>query len=480
MADAATPDFTPDDLAAAGAVGASPDPGYTWPEAPRTAAALELWMDRKVGVIIHWGIYSAIGKDGSWSLHREHLGEFTDKVDGFEGTDAEYQTWYEDQARAFTGEDFVADEWAQVAEQAGAKYVVFTTKHHDGYAMYDTAYSNFKSTSEASGLKRDVVAEVFDAFRGRDLSTGVYFSKADWNHPDYWDRGRTISDRFHNYDIAEQPAKWDSFVTFTHNQVEELLTRYGKVDLLWLDAGWVKAPDEDIDIDRMARRARELQPDILVVDREVHGPEENYRTPEQQLPDERPDHPWESCITLTRGWCSMRPDEPAKPIDEIVGNLVRIVGRGGNYLIGIGPDATGAMPPEIRERMGELGDVLKVIGDGVYGTRPAPGELELSGSVEAFPLVRADDPSALIALALPDRDTEWPITLRLSGRRMPDGPVRASVLTGSGQAESVTCRRDGDDLVATVPRPDMAYAVAVRFEDALASPPDSRTPTWTT
>ena len=369
MTDRLTDEFAPDALEAAGALGGAEDPGYTYPDDPRTARALEHWRDLKVGVIIHWGIFSHIGQDGSWSLHRTRLGGFTDAPQGWQGTDAEYHSWYCDQARSFTGEDFDAAEWASACARAGMRYAVFTTKHHDGFAMYDTAYSNFKSTSEESGLGRDIVREVFDAFRGAGMETGVYFSKADWNHPGYWDRSRPITDRYHNYDIASHEAKWESFVTYTKNQIEELLTGYGEVNVLWLDAGWVRSPEEPIDMDAIAEGARRLQPSILVVDREVHGPNENYRTPEQEIPDSVLDHPWESCITMTRGWCSMRPDEAIKPMRCIVSNLLAIVSRGGNYLIGIGPDGSGRMSKWVRRGLDELGGSLRSGQDGTNRIR---------------------------------------------------------------------------------------------------------------
>ena len=372
-------DFTADDLEAAGALGGSPDPGYIRPEDPRTQAALEHWQDLKVGVIIHWGLYSAIGQGGSWSLHRERLGEFTDPPEHFTGTDAEYHDWYYDQRRTFRGAEYDPAEWARACSDAGMRYLVFTTKHHDGFSMYDTAYSNLKSTAEDSALGRDVFGETVEAFRAEGLETGVYFSKADWAHPGYWDRARPVKDRFHNYDIAQRPEAWQQFVDFTQAQIEELLTRYGTMNVLWLDAGWVREPNEPIGIDRIAERARELQPDILVVDREVHGVNENYRTPEQTLPEEDPGHPWESCITMTRSWCSLRRDDPAKPIEEILGNLIQIVSRGGNYLIGIGPDAEGRLSNSVRERLKELGIWLQTCGEGIYGTRGGDDARGVSG-----------------------------------------------------------------------------------------------------
>src|SRR5699024_10133234 len=194
---------------------------------------------------------------------------------------------------------------------------------------------------------------------------------ADWAHPGDWDRALPVKDRFQNYDIAQRPEAWRQFVEFTHAQIAELPTRYGTMNALWLVAVWVPAPHEPIGTVGTAARARGPQPDILVVDREVHGPNENYRTPEQTLPAEDPGHPWESCIMMTRSWCSLRRDDPAKPIEELLGHLLQIVSRGGQYLLGIGPDAQGRLSASVRERLAELGTWLDACGEGIYGTRGA-------------------------------------------------------------------------------------------------------------
>lgn len=364
-------DFTPDALEAAGALKPAPDPGYTYPTDPAVAQTLQRWQDMKFGVIIHWGIYSFIGQAGSWSLHREDLGDFTDKAAGFEGTDGQYQTWYYDQARNFKGQEFDANQWAQAAADAGAKYLIFTTKHHDGFAMYDSAFSNLKCTAEDAGLGRDIFAEVVQAAREVGLETGVYFSKADWSRPDYWDRANPISDRFHNYDISVAPRRWDRFVQFSHDQIRELLSKYGKQMMLWLDAGWVRGPEEPFKIEELAAMARELQPGILMVDREVHGPHENYRTPEQEIPDQGPAWPWESCVTLTKSWCSMSRDDETKPTAQVIEDLLKVISRGGNYLLGIGPDATGHMSVHIRESLSQIGKWVGAHAVGIYGTRRA-------------------------------------------------------------------------------------------------------------
>lgn len=362
-------DFTPDALEAAGALSPSYDPGYIYPTDPLVAQNLEHWQDLKLGVIIHWGIYTTIGQAGSWSLHRGHLGDFTDPPETFEGTDAEYHRWYFEQRHNFNADDFVASQWAQLCAEAGMKYAIITTKHHDGFALYDTKYSNLKVTAEDVLAGRDLFGEIVGAFRDSGMETGVYFSKADWARADYWDLAQPISDRFHNYDIAQDPQRWERFVQFSHGQIKELLENYGRMNVLWLDAGWVRAPEEDFQIDAVAHLAREAQPGILVVDREVHGEHENYRTPEQELPEKRLDYPWESCITWTKSWCSMRKDEPCKPTWHIVANLLRICARGGNYLVGFGPDATGALSIHLQRGLRELGAYMRTHGEGIYGTR---------------------------------------------------------------------------------------------------------------
>lgn len=363
-----TVDFTPDALEAAGALNPSFDPGYQWPEDAAVATKLEHWRDLKVGVIIHWGIYTTIGQGGSWSLHRDYLGDFTNPPADFTGSDADYHRWYYEQRHRFNADNFDAADWAKQCAEAGMRYVVFTTKHHDGFALYDTAYSNLKVTAEDC-LGRDIFAEVTEAFRAEGLETGVYFSKADWSHPCYWDLARPLHDRFANYDVTAHPHRWQRFVDYTKDQIDELLSNYGPMNVLWLDAGWVRSPEEPIDIDGIAEIARQRQPGILVVDREVHGPHENYRTPEQGIPDTYLDFPWEACVTWTKSWCSMQPNEPCKPTREIISNLVRIVARGGNYLIGFGPDETGALSPHLSRGLAQLGEWMQVNGEGVYGTR---------------------------------------------------------------------------------------------------------------
>lgn len=457
------PDLSPAALEAAGALGGAPDPGYTWPSDPLVAENLESWRDLKLGVIIHWGPYAAIGQGGSWSLHRERLGWFTDPPEGWAGTDAEYHSWYYEQARTLSGDELDLEDWARVCADAGMRYCVFTTKHHDGYCTYDSAYTNLKVTAEDSAVGRDVLREAVDAFRGAGLEMGAYFSKADWSRPEYWDRARPITDRYHNYDIAARPRAWQRFVSFTHDQVAELLEGYGPWKVLWLDAGWVREPDEPIDVPGLAAEARRMQPGILVVDREVHGPYEDYRTPEQEVPEQALDYPWESCITLTREWCSMSRDDPAKPTREIIANLIRIVARGGNYLIGIGPDATGHMPDSVRRGLAELGEWMAVCGEGIYGTRvPAAPPVLSSKGVYEWHLTepRTDVGRVLYAFGLAVEDDLPDAVLRVGA------PVeRAWILDGpDGRRRELEVGAEGADSTIAFANAVTHHAVALRLE----------------
>ncbi|ASK66252.1 glycosyl hydrolase [Brachybacterium avium] len=466
-----TDDFTPDGLEAAGAGGPVQDTGYVRPTDPRTLAALEHWQDLKFGLIVHWGLYTHLGQAGSWSLCRENLAPFMAMNEDFHGTEAEWNTHYYESRHTFSGQDYDPREWALAAREAGMKYLVLTTKHHDGFAMFDTKYSSLKSTAEDCGLGRDVVRETFDAFREQGLETGVYFSKPDWAHPSYWDKGREITDRWSNVDPETEPEHWRPFVEHTHRQVEELLTEYGEVNVLWLDGGWCRAPREPIAMDALADRARELQPDILVVDRTVHGRNENYRTPEQELPEVRLPYPWESCITFTRAWCSFAPEERTKPVGDAIANLITIIARGGNYLLGVGPDATGAMSSHIKRGLQAIGTWVAAHGSAIYGTRALEAEPRLQGAAAQEQWFTTGSDGALNLFFLPEDirglDRDHPARLlpagelRISSAELPTGLLTARVLDGGAE---VPVTRDGADAVLQLPAVPVRFAACVRIE----------------
>jgi alpha-L-fucosidase len=268
---------------------------------------------------------------------------------------------YFDQSKCFNPEGFDPESWAIAARKAGMKYVVFTTKHHDGFCMYDSQYTDFRATA-------DLAKQVFDAFRKQGLGIGVYYSKPDWHHADYWCAENPRLAREANYDPAKHPQRWSRYVDFVHNQISELLTNYGKVDILWLDGDWVRAPQEDLQMGKIARMARKAQPGILIVDRNVGGEYENYRTPEQTVPDTPPDGPWESCITMAEQW-SYKPNDTYKTARELIHLLIGIVAKGGNLLLNVGPDSNGNFDPTANQRLAEIGEWMDINAAAIHQTQ---------------------------------------------------------------------------------------------------------------
>ncbi len=356
---------------------------YEWPTDPLVKEKLEHWQDQKFGIIIHWGLYAVPGIIESWALCSEGWIE-RDSTVAYE----DFKTWYRGLKKEFNPVKFNPEQWATVAKEAGMKYLVFTTKHHDGFCMFDTKETDFRITDGPfkNHPKANVTKFVFDAFRKQDFLIGAYFSKPDWHSEYYWWPKYATADRNNNYDIRKYPWRWDRFKQYSFNQLSELLQQYGPVDILWLDGGWVRpletvneevlswgaripAWSQDIDMPRIAAMARQAQPGLLMVDRTVHGPYENYRTPEQKIPEQQLDYPWESCMPLANNWGYV-PADQYKSSRKIIHSLVEIVAKGGNLLLGIGPRADGTLPEEAVIRMKEIGAWLTINGPAIYGTRP--------------------------------------------------------------------------------------------------------------
>lgn len=355
---------------------------YEWPTDPAVKEKLDQWRDLKFGMIIHWGLYAVPGIIESWALCSEDWIERDSNM-----TYDEFKKWYWGLKDDFNPVNFNPDQWANAADEAGMKYVVFTTKHHDGFNMFDTKQTDFKISAGPfkNNPKADVAKYVFDAFRKHDFMIGAYFSKPDWHCPYYWWPKYATADRNNNYDIRKYPERWNSYKQFTYNQVGELMNNYGKMDILWLDGGWVRpretvndevrswgaaipAWSQDIDIPKIADMARKAQPGLLIVDRTVHGPYENYQTPEQRIPATQLENPWESCMTLGGAWGYV-PNEKFKSATTVIHSLIEIVAKGGSLLLGIGPRADGTLQQESVERLKEIGQWMKLNGEAIYNTR---------------------------------------------------------------------------------------------------------------
>lgn len=345
-----------------------PSSTYEWPTDEAVLQSLDKWRDQKFGIILHWGLYSVPGIVESWQLTSEDW-ITPDPVRTYQ----QFKDWYWGLIDEFNPVQFNPDQWAQVAQEAGMRYMVFTTKHHDGFCLYDSRYTDFSvaHSAFAQNQKADVARFVFDAFRKRGMMIGCYFSKPDWHSEDYWWNAKATPNRLHNYNISQYPERWDRYKSFVYNQVDELMSRYGKMDILWLDGGWCTPPREDISLDSIVDNARRHQPGLIVVDRACAGKHENYQTPEQRIPDHQVTTPWESCLTMTYDWGWT--DHPVyKSPAKIIATLAEVVAKGGSLLLGVGPNPQGIIEDDYVVRLREIGRWLKANGKAIYGTKPTP------------------------------------------------------------------------------------------------------------
>ncbi|MCQ2294512.1 MAG: alpha-L-fucosidase [Bacteroidales bacterium] len=350
---------------------------------PAVLQRVDEWQDLKFGFMMHWGIYAQWGVVESWNLCNEPW------INRGGAPYDEYKRNYTNLNRTFNPSHFAPEEMAAAAKRAGMKYLVFTTKHHDGFCMYRTNETDYSVTGPDCPYSRtaqpDITKAMVDAFRGQGMWIGLYFSKPDWHCDNYWAHEWATPDRNVNYDIAEHPDRWEEYKRFTHKQIYELTHNYGDIDILWLDGGWVRPEwsinDEtrpwlgcyqrvqDVDMPKLAAIARSNNPDLIIVDRSVGGRYENYRTPEKEVPDTLLPYPWETCMTMGDSW-SYVPNDNYKSSQQLIHMLCDVVAKGGNLLLNVGPDAEGRLPQEAVERMQEIGNWLDCNGCAIYGTRP--------------------------------------------------------------------------------------------------------------
>lgn len=349
---------------------------YVAPKEVDVQKQLEWFQDQKLALMMHWGIYSQLGIVESWALSDEDAPWSRNCID-WEVDGEEFKKEYFDLNKTFNPVRFNPKEWAEIASDAGFKYFIFTTKHHDGFCMWDTKYSDYKVTNEDCPFHKhkysNITYHLFEEMRKKELGIAAYFSKADWHIPYYWSssfENGSYTSRNPSYDPEIHKEVWEKFAQFTRNQILELATEYGKLDVLWFDAGWVcKENGQDIRLGEIMDEVRLHQPWVLSADRTVGGPYENYVTPEQCIPNEPLLIPWESCITIGTSFSFKYEDEYKTP-RELVKLLVDVVAKGGNLALNVGPQPDGRIPEGAKKSMKGLGEWMRLYGEAIYGTRP--------------------------------------------------------------------------------------------------------------
>lgn len=335
----------------------------------------EWYRQAKFGMFIHWGPYSQASVEASWPIMVPKPGAITE---------AEYRGL----AATFNPTHFDPHAWVDLARQAGQKYMVFTTKHHDGFCMFDSAYTDYKVTRTPYG--KDVVAQLAGACHEDEMPIGFYYSPPDMHHPGFRDTSKPASENWHGQ--PERP-EWPGYLSYMQLQLRELLTHYGPVALIWFDG---LNNQEKYDGAYVLRMIAALQPATLVNDR--LGVDGDYETPEQfiptaiptkgvritgvdpsvskklrtTVPDPEDFRLWETCMTINNTWAYNKNDQDYKSARTLIRSLVEVASRGGNLLLNVGPQPDGQIQPEFQERLKTIGAWLTLNGDSIYGTTYGP------------------------------------------------------------------------------------------------------------
>ena len=394
---------------------------------------LDWWREAKFGLFIHWGLYAIpagrwngkkIGGTGEWLMHNARI-PVAD---------------YERLAGQFNPVNFDADQWVQIAKSAGMKYIVITSKHHDGFGLFDSAMGEY-DIIDATPFGRDIMKELSDACRREGIKICWYHSILDWHHPD------------------AKGERFDDYVPYLNGQVRDLLTNYGDIGVLWFDGEWIKEWNADLGRELYAM-CRQLQPGVIVNNRVGKGRQGmsnsrtsagDFGTPEQEIPATGiPGYDWETCMTMNDTWGFKIDDQNWKSPEQLIRMLINIVSKGGNFLLNVGPTALGEIPPPSVERLKAIGDWMRVNRESIYGAGPSVfGDLQWG---------RCTTKPGKLYLHVFD----WPSDGKLHVPGLKNQVTSAHIL---GWAKNVAVNRShsGDDWIVHVPRdaPDPIATVIV-------------------
>ncbi len=395
---------------------------------------MDWWREARFGLFIHWGLYSV------------PAGEWNGRTD--------YAEWIRDQAQIpldqyngfvsqFNPEKFNADEWVTMAKNAGMKYIVITSKHHDGFCLFDSKETDFDVMS--TPFKRDILKELSVACAKQGMTLCFYHSIMDWHNPNYLPRRKWETDR------PVEGANMDRYVTYMKNQLKELLTNYGKIGVIWFDGEWEDTWTHERGKD-MYNYLRKLSPDLIINNRVDKGRSGmaglnkdstfygDFGTPEQEIPlTGLPGVDWESCMTINNNWGYNKNDQNWKSSEDLVRKLIDIASKGGNFLLNVGPTSEGLFPAPSIERLKAMGEWMKENGEAIYETQASPfAKLDWGRCTQ-----KVKDENTVLYLHVFD----WPKDDKLVVPGLQNKVINAYALNDKKKAE-LTVEKNGDKTIA--------------------------------
>jgi alpha-L-fucosidase len=328
---------------------------------------MDWWREARFGLFIHWGLYSIPA--GEWNGKTNH-------AEWIRHSAQIPLEQYEEFVSQFNPKKFDADKWVSMAKDAGMKYIVITSKHHDGFCLFDSKETDFNVMS--TPFKRDILKELSDACTKQGLTLCFYHSIMDWHNPDYLPRRKWETDR------PTKDADYEKYVTYMKRQLKELLTNYGKIGVLWFDGEWESTWTHERGKD-LYEYLRNLRPDLIINNRVDKGRTDmaelirdttfcgDFGTPEQEIPSKGlPGVDWESCIIMNDHWGYNKNDQNWKSSEDLVRKLIDIASKGGNFLLNIGPTSEGLFPDSSMNRLKDMGAWMKENGESIYKTQAGP------------------------------------------------------------------------------------------------------------